>query len=216
SMALGQRNVGGGNPTAWVQTDPLLEVGNGIGGTPSNALTILKNGTVTAPSFDMAEITDPKALITKEYLENTAVVATGLEAIDEGNGIGWRLIGRDTAFYDNIGFGAVDLSRSVFNNVAGASGEGAFAVGYAVNATGDYAVGMGISVEASGTRSTAMGTSTTASGSRSTAMGASTEASGDYSTAMGNITRALGDYSTAMGNLTTALGNYSTTMGYGS
>ncbi|PWI29851.1 hypothetical protein DI383_08840 [Flavobacteriaceae bacterium LYZ1037] len=216
SLALGQRNVGGGNPTAWVQTDPLLEVGNGIGGTPSNALTILKNGTVTAPSFDIAEITDPKALITKEYLENTAVVATGLEAIDEGNGIGYRLIGRDPDNYDNIGFGAVDLSRSVFNNVAGASGIGAFAVGYAVNATGDFALGMGISVRASGNRSTAIGNATTATGFGSTAMGTSTEASGDHSTAMGNITRALGDYSTAMGNLTTALGNYSTTMGYGS
>ncbi|MFD2823808.1 tail fiber domain-containing protein [Lacinutrix iliipiscaria] len=213
SMALGQRNVGGGNPTAWVQTDPLLEVGNGFGSTYSNALTILKNGTVTAPSFDMAEITDPKALITKEYLENTAIVATGLEAIDEGNGIGWRLIGRDPDNYYNIGENAVDLSRSVFNNVAGASGIGAFAVGYAVNATGDYALGMGISVRASGHRSTAIGNTTTATGLSSTAMGTSTEASGDHSTAMGRSTEASGDYSTAMGNGTEASGDYSTAMG---
>lgn len=214
SMALGQRNVGGGNPTAWVQTDPLLEVGNGFGSTYSNALTILKNGTVTAPSFDMAEITDPKALITKEYLENTAVVATGLEAIDEGNGIGWRLIGRDPDNYYNIGENAVDLSRSVFNNVAGASGTGAFAVGYAVNATGDYALGMGISVRASGHRSTAIGNTTTATGLSSTAMGTSTEASGDHSTAMGRSTEASGDYSTAMGSFTESWGEASTAIGF--
>ncbi|MCX7550478.1 tail fiber domain-containing protein [Xanthomarina sp. F2636L] len=214
SLALGRRNVGGGNPTAWVQTDPLLEVGNGFGANTSNALTILKNGTVTAPSFDITEITDPKALITKEYLENTAVVATGLEAIDEGNGIGWRLIGQDPDNYDNIGFGAVDLSRSASINIAGASGLGAFAVGYAVDATGEYAVGMGINVEASGLRSVAMGNVTTASGMSSTAMGTSTEASGDYSTAMGRSTTASGYNSTAMGYDTTASGEFSTAMGY--
>ncbi|WP_417854141.1 tail fiber domain-containing protein [Xanthomarina gelatinilytica] len=199
ALALGQRNVGGGNPTAWVQTDPLLEVGNGIGGTPSNALTILKNGTVTAPSFDMAEITDPKALITKEYLENTAVVATGLEAIDEGNGIGWRLIGRDPAFYDNIGVNAVDLSYSSFNTSSGASGELSFGSGRETTASGYFSTAMGNATEASGESSTAMGYNTTASGAGSTAMGNSTTASGYNSTAMGNGTIASGSYTTAIG-----------------
>ncbi|MGG5485962.1 tail fiber domain-containing protein [Gaetbulibacter sp. PBL-D1] len=228
ALALGQRNVGGGNPTAWVQTDPLLEVGNGFGSTYSNALTILKNGTVTAPSFDIAEITDPKALITKEYLENTAVVATGLEAIDEGNGIGWRLIGRSPTIYGNIGNDAVDLS---FNNVperegatgshsvamgtnTEASGSRSTAMGFYSLASGNYSTAMGSHPEASGSRSTAMGNSTTASGSFSTAMGTGTTASGEYSTAMGNSTEASGNGSTAMGANSTASELYSTAMGY--
>tara|TARA_R110002072_G_scaffold23949_1_gene81853 strand:- start:34921 stop:37146 length:2226 start_codon:yes stop_codon:yes gene_type:complete len=228
SLALGQRNVGGGNPTAWIQTDPLLEVGNGFGSTYSNALTILKNGTVTAPSFDLTEITDPKALITKEYLENTAVVATGLEAIDEGNGIGWRLIGRSPTIYGNIGNDAVDLS---FNNVperegatgshsvamgtnTEASGSRSTAMGFYSLASGNYSTAMGSHPEASGSRSTAMGNSTTASGSFSTAMGTGTTASGEYSTAMGNSTEASGNGSTAMGANSTALDLYSTAMGY--
>jgi len=214
SMALGQRNVGGGNPTAWVQTDPLLEVGNGFGSTYSNALTILKNGTITAPSFDIAEITDPKALITKEYLENTAIVATGLEAIDEGNGIGWRLIGRDPAFYDNIGLNAVDLSFDNYQSQgSGASGTWSFASGQLTTASNEATTALGRGTTASGIASIAMGNGTTASGSSSTAMGFITEAIGYASTAMGSGTEASGDYSTAMGSSTTASGTSSTAMG---
>jgi len=44
SAAIGRYNIGGGNPTVWVDTDPLFEVGNGTSATTSNALTILKNG----------------------------------------------------------------------------------------------------------------------------------------------------------------------------
>lgn len=45
-FALGRFNtLTGGNPTAWVATDPLVTVGNGTGFfTRSNALTMLKNG----------------------------------------------------------------------------------------------------------------------------------------------------------------------------
>ena len=39
--------MGGGNPTSWVLTDPLFEIGNSQFGTPrSNAVTVLKNGKV--------------------------------------------------------------------------------------------------------------------------------------------------------------------------
>jgi hypothetical protein len=51
SFAVGAGNVGGGNPTEWVATDPLFEVGNGGlygNGNPtqgaSDALVVYKNG----------------------------------------------------------------------------------------------------------------------------------------------------------------------------
>ncbi|WP_299605447.1 hypothetical protein [uncultured Aquimarina sp.] len=70
SFVVGRYNVGGGTTDSWVETEALLEVGNGTSSTSkSNALTILKNGTIIAPSFDLAEITDDKALITKEYAD---------------------------------------------------------------------------------------------------------------------------------------------------
>ncbi|MDN3493455.1 hypothetical protein [Winogradskyella bathintestinalis] len=50
STAIGTYNVGGGNPNAWVDTDPLFEIGNGTATisteSRSNALTVLKNGKV--------------------------------------------------------------------------------------------------------------------------------------------------------------------------
>ena len=47
SIGLGPGNVGRGNPYVWVETDPILEVGNSLDTTNRhNALTILKNGRV--------------------------------------------------------------------------------------------------------------------------------------------------------------------------
>ncbi|MBT8310626.1 MAG: hypothetical protein EX254_07075 [Flavobacteriaceae bacterium] len=71
STALGRYNIGGGSPGfPIVLTDPLFEIGNGTNdANRNNALTVLKNGTITAPSFDLTEIIDPKALVTKEYAD---------------------------------------------------------------------------------------------------------------------------------------------------
>ncbi|MBN1779780.1 hypothetical protein JW948_01520 [bacterium] len=47
SMAIGQWNVGGGNATSWVSTDPLFEIGIGSGSSArANALTVFKNGKI--------------------------------------------------------------------------------------------------------------------------------------------------------------------------
>jgi len=48
SFAIGSLNTGGGNPGVWVPADPLFEIGNGdpAGTTPSNAVTVYKNGNV--------------------------------------------------------------------------------------------------------------------------------------------------------------------------
>jgi len=45
STAMGRYNVGGGDPTTWVATDPLFEIGNGTSSSnKSNAFTIYKDG----------------------------------------------------------------------------------------------------------------------------------------------------------------------------
>jgi hypothetical protein len=47
SIALGTYNLGLGNPTSWVDTDPILELGIGTSNSDrKNAVTILKNGNV--------------------------------------------------------------------------------------------------------------------------------------------------------------------------
>jgi hypothetical protein len=47
SVALGQNNVGlcqAGGQYAWIPSDPIIEIGNGTSGEPSNAVTIFKSG----------------------------------------------------------------------------------------------------------------------------------------------------------------------------
>jgi hypothetical protein len=47
SLSIGRYNVGVGNATTWVSTDPLFEIGNGTSSaSKSNAMTVLKNGRV--------------------------------------------------------------------------------------------------------------------------------------------------------------------------
>ncbi|WP_299715987.1 hypothetical protein [uncultured Tenacibaculum sp.] len=97
SFVLGRYNVGGGTTDSWVDADALLEVGNGTSTTSkSNALTILKNGTIIAPSFDLAEITDDKALITKEYADaNLTADNLGNHTLTENLKIGGNWISND-------------------------------------------------------------------------------------------------------------------------
>ncbi len=97
SFVVGRYNVGGGTTDSWVDTDALLEVGNGTSSTSkSNALIILKNGTIIAPSFDLAEITDDKALITKEYADaNLTADNLGNHTATENIQIGGNWISND-------------------------------------------------------------------------------------------------------------------------
>ncbi|RZV69042.1 MAG: hypothetical protein EX254_01670, partial [Flavobacteriaceae bacterium] len=165
SFVLGRFNEGGGNPSTWVATDPLFEIGNGSSDVSrTNALTVLKNGTVLAPTFDLAEITDPKALTTKEYVDGIIpAAASGLEAIDEGNGYGWRLIGNNPVHYGNIGIRAVDLSNGLgAGNLFGALGSYSFASGDRVIALGGSSAAFNFLTEASGLFSSAFGEGTNA------------------------------------------------------
>jgi len=47
TTAIGRYNIGGGNPTSWVGTDPVFEVGIGASSASrNNAITVLKNGNI--------------------------------------------------------------------------------------------------------------------------------------------------------------------------
>jgi hypothetical protein len=123
--------------------DRLFVIGNGDSDiVRSNALSILKNGTITAPSLDISEITDHKSLVTKEYVDING--SSGLEMIDEGNGDGWRLKGRNYSDYGVIGSNAVDLSYSSTNSsVNGATGAFSIAAGFNSIASGNHSKSIG-------------------------------------------------------------------------
>lgn len=47
SFVIGTYNVGGGTANAWVDTDPIFEIGNGTSSNPSDAFVINKDGSGT-------------------------------------------------------------------------------------------------------------------------------------------------------------------------
>ena len=143
-----------------------------------------------------------------------AANVTGLEAIDEGNGIGWRLTDRPIAFYGDIGENAVDLSYSNSALIPkGALGINSFATGFFTEATGDYATSMGFNTEAAGDYSTSLGFNTETLGDYSFASGRNSSATGNYSTAIGYFTIASSPNSISMGSETEASGLNSIAIG---
>lgn len=126
--------------------------------------------------------------------------STGLEAISEGNGIGWRLIGKNPALYGDVGLYAVDISESGMASTSkGATGTSSFAGGIATEASGIGSFAIGDGTKAEGINSLSSGTGTHASGSQSMSVGESTTAGGDNSAALGNGASAAGAGSLAAG-----------------
>ena len=107
--------------------------------TRRNGFVVWRDGTAELPEATIAEIDTRgnKAVTTVEWV-NANASPTGLEAINEGNGIGWRLIGRDPANYGNIGNGAVDFSLSTgASSDRGAIGNFSFVAGEDNEVKGD-------------------------------------------------------------------------------
>jgi len=129
------------------------------------------------------EVVDELGYFTFDYLDGvlnelymmtggpSGSIPTGLELLNENSQIGWRLIGRNTNYYGDIGQDAVDISYS--------------------NTSGDYG--------STGLMSFCIGTHNTALGEASFASGNNTESLGLYSCTLGNGTRARGLGCTALG-----------------
>ncbi|GGH43225.1 hypothetical protein IA57_11125 [Mangrovimonas yunxiaonensis] len=119
---------------------------------------------------------------------------SGLEAINEGNGTGRRLIGMNPENYGPIANFAVDLSYSPASSTTrGATGDYAAALGYQTTASGYSSFASGVNTMATGTQATAMGAGTVASGNSSTALGIGTRAEAPNTTAIGLFNVGGGD-----------------------
>lgn len=146
---------------------------------------------------------------------NTAVLAP-LEKIDEGNGEGIIIRGRNPTNYGNIGFKAFDVSFSNdVSSVFGATGLNSFASGEATQASGRWSFTSGADTIASNDFSSAFGYQSRATGFASHAEGNDTIASGQYAHSEGGNTTAEGDYSHAQGLNTNAIGEGSHAEGSG-
>lgn len=199
-----------------VETDALFIIGNGADDlTRKNLLSVKSNGNIIAPDLDIAEITQPNALVTKAYVDtNISTPSTGLEQLDEGNGNGWRLIGQDANNFGNIGLNAVDLSITTFPSTTyGATGTSSFTAGIVTTASGFGSTALGNGSLASGDNAFAAGGAPIASGENSAAFGLNSQASGNNSLAFGEQSDAIGNYSFAGGLSCNAIEQYSFAMG---
>ena len=104
--------------------------------------------------------------------EIITVNPTGLEAIDEGNGTGWRLIGKNPTNYGNTGSNSVDFSHSISSSTTnGATGNNSFAAGYNTEASGNNSTAMGYQSIASGFVGATLGYGGRATGTASFTIG---------------------------------------------
>jgi hypothetical protein len=192
------------NPTSFVATDRIFQIGNGDFGIRSNAFTILRNGNAGIGTIN------PLARL---HVADSSVVfsAAGDITFPLGNpplsGAGRRMMW----YADEAAFraGYIDGTHWDLVNI----GRYSFASGNNTIASDLSSTAMGFFTTASGTVATALGNATIASGHSATALGHSTIASGLSSTALGIFTTASGERSTAMGDGTVARAYASTTMG---
>jgi len=107
SVVMGRFNIGGGNTTEWIETDPLFEIGNGNSKQGKrNAFTVLKNGNIGLGNAHPAHtLTIPVTTKTS----NTAA---------KGEGIG--IINRMSDNFWNIHMSDFSLRFSFNNSLAGA------------------------------------------------------------------------------------------------
>ena len=221
-MAIGAYNIG-------TATDVSLEVGIGVDfGAEKNGLEVYKDGRVYAPELTIALHDSTQSLTTKEYVDSvTGGTPSGLETLDEGNGIGYRIIGTDDTLVGNIGFRAMDLTTNASNSSGGATGQDSvcfnnstasnnntFSSGYLSHASGSNSIAMGYSAWVDGDFAVGFG-DITATGIGCFVAGMGGSSLGDYSFLHGkdsSITTA-GDYSVGFGQLHTISNSYSATFG---
>lgn len=138
-----------------------------------------------------------------------AAKTSELQKLNEGNGFGYRILGKNSANYGNIGLNGVDLSESTAaSSTKGATASSSYAQGYNTTSSGfaSHAEGLGgaASAQAShveGTNGTASGTSSHSEGSNNIASGFASHAGGIENTASSLGEMFVGIYgSTVAGN----------------
>ena len=155
SVALGRFNIGGGNSTTWVATDPIFEVGIGTtSAARTNAVTVLKNGNVGIGTINPSYSLHVKG----KSISGINSTANGAYATVSG---GW---GNDASNTSSTVSGGESNTASGIKSVVGGGSNN--------NATADHStIPGGRDNIASGNFSTAMGLNANAESMVSVALG---------------------------------------------
>ena len=105
------------SPNFWYGNDRIFNIGNGFSNSNrSDALTVLKNGTITAPSVtnSLINTAGDKALITKEYADTNYLVTSGSVDISIDGGE-LQQTSTGTANLIPLAYGIVESTGSVLS-----------------------------------------------------------------------------------------------------
>ena len=135
---------------------------------------------------------------------------SGLEALDEGSGTGFRLIGRNAALYDNIGLNAIDFSKSS-SFVTGRGSSGNYSLSFGENITNRAYAGLSggylNNISLTSTYSVALGTDVIIDGALNFGYGENLDITGanNFSTIINNAI--TGSYNSVIGTGNTITAN---------
>jgi len=214
SLVIGEANTN--------EANALFIVGNGSseGGGDSNALTVFRDGSITAPSLTPSLIgsSGSKVLVTKEYINGLNLDGSVLTVVTENGNTGWQLFTEfeaDGSGRAPIGSGALDLTFPNDNTwgLMGASGAYSFVANYDNWASGFASVAFGDDNQASGSSSAAFGVGNWVAGNASWIGGALNESTGNYSITSGESNFSTGNASLTIGQSNNSTGHNSLTSG---
>ena len=156
-----------------------------------------------------------KPLGTYTIATTSDVQDTALVFLDEGNGNGIVISGRNPLNYGNVGLGAVDFSISnTASSSYGATGPNSFAVGQKHTVSGARAFSIGDTNVVSGNNSASFGAFNSTSGNNSIISGFSNLLSGANSLSIGTNIYSTGDNSISIGDGVAANAYASSAFGY--
>ncbi len=194
-FTIGRYNVGGGNATSWINTDPLFEIGNGISSAHANAMTVLKNGNVgIGISVPVAKLQVQPGY---DVLFGSSMSGAGSKTYWDASQRAFR-----TGYVSGTQWDAANV------------GLYSFASGTNTTASGSRSVAMGNGTTASGTNAVALGLSNTSSGTAAFSSGNANTVSGNYAAALGAGNTSSGDNSITLGSYSTSSATNAISVGY--
>ncbi len=184
SIVLGRNIIGGNDDTTYVDNLNIKSVGVGL---PENNLGVDIDGNVVVG------------------------YPSGLIALDEGGGVGYRLFGRDPDYFGTIGEDAIDFSYSDTIGDNGATGLDSFAMGINVKASGYLTTAFGFEVDSSGNGSFTNGYNIVETGFNNSVFGVGHRLTGNTTTIVGlaanEINSGIGSFNTPLTKPLFVVGN---------
>jgi surface protein len=171
-------------------------INGSISNEPEWGVNKLEGTVARVEGCEVSDIVNDHDLTTKEYVDSVLPIIP----VDQGNGVGYIISGRDETMFGNVGLRAFDLSTSDDSTgIMGATGESSFALSHQNIASGGGSF-------STGTHNKSIGEVTASFGYRNEAIGYSSTVFGTFSTTGGHYSFSAGVNNVASEKYTATIG----------